>query len=63
MNGYNGEHYRDTTAQRALRRMERKEKERLKEAIAEVKRVLWLRGFEPYGRIILVDSKTGKIYK
>lgn len=63
MDGYNGEHYRDVTAQKAIRRVEREERERIGEAIAEVKRVLWLRGFAYEGRIILVDSKTGRIYR
>lgn len=63
MNGYNGEHYRDTTAQRAIQRVEREERERIKAAIAEVRRVLWLRGFELESRVILVDTKTGRIFK
>ena len=63
MDGYNGEHYRDKTAQRAIRRIEREDKERIGEAVQAVKRVLWLRGLELVGRITLQDIKTGRQFK
>lgn len=63
MDGFNGEHYRDTTAQKAIRHIECEERERIDEAIKAMKQELWLRGYEPVGRIILMDTRTGKIYR
>lgn len=63
MDGYNGEHYRDKTAQKAIAKVEREDRERMKEAIQAVKRVLWLRGLELVGRITLQDIRTGRLFK
>lgn len=57
---YNHEHYKDTTADTALLNIEQ---ERLKQTMKQIKKVLRDNDFELIERIVIRDSRTGKIYK
>ena len=67
MNNYsNGEHYRDSTAGQAISRADGDKKHgnpRLSAAMQSVRATFRIFGFDVVDRIVLVDRKTGKIYR
>ncbi|MDQ0204087.1 hypothetical protein [Pectinatus haikarae] len=60
---YNDEHYRDETAYKAIRTIEKDDTKRLKAALKAARAALDKFGFDTAGRIILIDRQTGKIYR
>lgn len=60
---YNTEHYRDATANAALRHIEADDLERVKFAIYAMKGVAKIFGFWVGERIVLVDLKSGRTYR
>lgn len=62
--GRNFEGYRDPTAENALDRIRRMEDtKRHRAIIGTVLSMIRIAGFEPVYRIVLRDTKTGKIYE
>jgi len=59
----NHEYYVDRTASDALQNVAMQSKLRLNHALAEVREVLRYYGYELVGRIPLLDTKTGKIWR
>ena len=60
----NREHYRDPTAETALRHIEREEQRaRITEALEDVRRVLSLHGLTYSGKITLIDTSTRKVFR
>ena len=62
----NGEHYRDSTAGQAIRHADGDKKHgnpRLSAAMQLVRATFRIFGFDVVDRIVLVDRKTGKIYR
>ena len=57
---YNGEHYPDPTAYRAIKNIEN---ERISQMMREIKAVINRYDFELIERIKVRDKQTGKIYK
>ena len=61
---YNAEHYRDKTAQKAVRRVDYEaDMARLNTAIKAAQHIFHKYGFEVSERIVLTDKATGKIYR
>lgn len=62
---YNGEHYRDETAEKAIKEsfISRTELKRIKAAMKETRAVLQKYGFSPANRIYLFDTISGKTFK
>lgn len=61
---YNAEHYRDGTAQKAVKHADREaDFARLREAIKAAQHIFHKYGFEVSERIVLTDKSTGKIYR
>ena len=58
---YNKEYYRDETAYKAMRQVEKDNMKRLKAALKVARTALHEFGFDTAGRIILVDWQNGKI--
>lgn len=56
-------HYSDKTAEKALQNIEMKNKRRIAEAMACVRKVLKSYGLELVGRIEIMDSKTGRVWR
>lgn len=60
---YNNEGYRDETARQAIRKVETDETRRLKAALKAARAALHEYGFDTVDRIILVDHRSGKIFR
>ena len=58
----NHEHYKDPTADGAIRKI-RHEEERVNKTILAIKTAAWLGNFKITGRVRLEDKKTGRIYE
>ena len=61
--GYNGAHYRDPTAEKAIAHKEREDKERLTAAVTKIKAICNVYGFTLAQRVVLVDCRTGQVYR
>lgn len=61
----NHEHYRDNTAGQAINNVNSKKhrNRRLNAAMQSVRATFQIFGFDVVDRIVLVDRKTGKIYR
>ena len=60
---YNEEHYRDETARSAIHKVETDDIRRLKDALRAARAAFHSYGFDTVDRIVLVDRKTGKIFR
>lgn len=60
---YNEEHYRDDTARTAIHKVESEEIKRLKAALKAARAALHSYGFDTVDRIVLVDIRSGKIFR
>ena len=58
----NGEHYRDPTADGAIKKI-RYEEERVNDTITIIKKAARLGGFKIVGRIVLKDKRTGRTWE
>lgn len=58
----NDKGYPDPTPYKAIKNME-KEEERLRKLIHTIRYVAGLAGFDIEGRIVLVDRKTGRVWR
>lgn len=59
----NAEGYSDPTAYEALRNIESKEDERFHKLLYAIFDICELAGFEIEGRIVLVDKKSGRVWR
>ena len=60
---WNVEHYRDPTANAAIRHESKDEwREKARQAIYAARATLKAHGFEAVGRISIIDRKTGKMF-
>lgn len=59
----NAEGYSDPTAYEALRNIETKEDERFHKLLYAIFNICELAGFEIEGRIVLVDKRSGRVWR
>lgn len=59
----NAEGYSDPTAYEALRNIETKEDERFHKLLYAIFDICELAGFEIEGRIVLIDKKSGRVWR
>lgn len=59
----NAEGYSDPTAYEALRNIEIKEDERFHKLLYAIFDICELAGFEIEGRIVLIDKKSGRVWR
>lgn len=59
----NAEGYSDPTAYEALRNIESKEDERFHKLLYAIFDICELAGFEIEGRIVLIDKKSGRVWR
>lgn len=59
----NAEGYSDPTAYEALRNIESKEDERFHKLLYAIFDICDLAGFEIEGRIVLLDKKSGRVWR
>lgn len=59
----NAEEYSDPTAYEALRNIEIKEDERFHKLLYAIFDICELAGFEIEGRIVLIDKKSGRVWR
>lgn len=59
----NAEGYSDPTAYEALRNIENKEDERFHKLLYAIFNICELAGFEIEGRIVLVDKRSGRVWR
>lgn len=59
----NAEGYSDPTAYEALRNIESKEDERFHKLLYAIFNICELTGFEIEGRIVLIDKKSGRVWR
>ena len=59
----NAEGYFDPTAYEALRNIETKEDERFHKLLYAIFDICELAGFEIEGRIVLIDKKSGRVWR
>lgn len=59
----NAEGYSDPTAYEALRNIESKEDERFHKLLYAIFDICDLAGFEIKGRIVLLDKKSGRVWR
>ena len=59
----NAEGYSDPTAYEALRNIEPKEDERFHKLLYAIFDICELAGFEIEGRIVLIDKKSGRVWR
>lgn len=60
---YNNEGYRDETARQAIHKVETEETRRLKAALKAARAALHKYGLDTADRIILIDRRSGKIFR